>query len=71
METQNRMRSMTGEELRKLRTDAGLTQAELARQLGYTVKGEPNKSQISRFECGYVKINQRIAAAIQHVLTNA
>lgn len=56
---------MTGEELRQLRTQAGMTQAELAKRMGYLVKGEPNRAAISRFENGYDKINQRIEALLR------
>lgn len=55
---------MTGEELKKLRSGAGVTQMELAKFLGYKVNGEPNRSMIARMENGYAVINERVAMLI-------
>tara|TARA_R100001510_G_C7610120_1_gene173946 strand:- start:495 stop:689 length:195 start_codon:yes stop_codon:yes gene_type:complete len=55
---------MSGEELKDLRAKHQVSQQELAIFLGYTVKGQPNRSQIARFENGYAKINPRIAMLI-------
>lgn len=60
---------MTGIELRRLREKADMSQKDLALLLGYTVKGEPNRSQISRFENGHAKINQRVEAALMFYLS--
>ena len=56
---------MTGSELKQMRDKAGMTQSQLASLLGYMVKGEPNKSQIARFENNHQRINPRIEAAIR------
>ena len=52
---------LSGDDLKDLRTKHGVTQVELAEFLQYTVNGEPNRSQIARFENGYAKINPRIS----------
>jgi transcriptional regulator with XRE-family HTH domain len=59
---------MTGQELRELRSDAGMTQRQVAELVGYTTKGEPNKSMIARFENGHAKINPRVEAALRFAL---
>lgn len=56
---------MTGQELRQLRLDAGMTQKQVAELMGYTSKGEPNKSMIARLENGYANINPRVEAALR------
>ena len=56
---------MEGKELKMLRIKAGMTQSDLAKLLGYTSKGEPNRSQIARFENGHAPINPRIEAALR------
>lgn len=56
---------MTGQELKQLRLDAGMTQKQVAELMGYTSKGEPNKSMIARLENGYAKINPRVEAALR------
>ncbi len=57
---------MSGSELREKRVGAGVTQLELAKYLGYTINGEPNRSMIARFENGHAKINPRIAMLIEN-----
>lgn len=56
---------MDGQELQQKRKEAGVTQLELAKYLGYTINGEPNRSMIARFENGHAKINPRIAMLIE------
>ncbi len=55
---------MTGEELKKLRMESGKTQNDLAKFLGYTVNGIPNRSMVARWEGGFAKINARVAMLI-------
>ncbi len=55
---------MNGFELKKLRTEAGMTQAELAEGLGYFSKGKPNRSIVARWENNHQAINSRIEKAI-------
>lgn len=55
---------MNGLELKKLRTEAGMTQAELAEGLGYFSKGKPNRSIVARWENNHQSINSRIEKAI-------
>jgi len=55
---------MKGSDLKSLRTRLGLSQAEVARICGYFSAGEPNRSQISRYENNYQKINGRLKDAI-------
>tara|TARA_R100000657_G_C4554040_1_gene25610 strand:- start:250 stop:489 length:240 start_codon:yes stop_codon:yes gene_type:complete len=57
--------SMSAQELKKLRQDAGVTQTELAAHLGYFTGGEPNRSVISRWESGKTNINPRISMLLQ------
>ena len=52
---------MTPKRLASLREVYGVTQAEVASYLGYTIKGIPNRSMISRFEKGHASINPRIS----------
>ena len=59
-------RIMTGQELKQLRNQYGVTQVELAQYLGYTSKGEPNRSMIARFENNHAVINPRISNLIQN-----
>tara|TARA_R100001443_G_scaffold56141_1_gene67198 strand:- start:51 stop:233 length:183 start_codon:yes stop_codon:yes gene_type:complete len=59
---------MTGEELKKLRVDKGMSQGRLAELLGYYSKGVPNRSMIARFENGHASINIRIANLIRIIL---
>lgn len=56
---------MTGAELQSLRAKHGVSQTELAKFLGYTVKGKPNRSMIARFECNFAPINPRIAMLLE------
>src|SRR5439155_23665760 len=53
---------MTGDELRRLREAAGLTQAELAERLGTTV------TSVSRWETGQRRIAEPIARFVRLVL---
>lgn len=55
---------MNGVELKKLRTEAGMTQSELAEGLGYFSKGKPNRSIVARWENNHQSINSRIEKAI-------
>ena len=59
---------MTGQELKELRNDAGMTQRQVAELVGYTSKGQPNKSMIARLENGYAKINPRVEAVLRFAL---
>lgn len=52
---------MTGKELQQLRAKHGVSQTDLAKYLGYTVKGKPNRSMIARFENDFAPINMRVA----------
>jgi len=61
---------MEGTELQQKRKEAGVTQLELAKYLGYTINGEPNRSMIARFENGHAKINPRIAMLIDSFFKN-
>ena len=56
---------MDGQELQQKRKEAGVTQLELAKYLGYTINGEPNRSMIARFENGHAKINPRITMLME------
>jgi transcriptional regulator with XRE-family HTH domain len=51
-------------ELRALRLDAGLTQRELARKLGMTIRS------LSRYETGARKITRVLAIAVRCVATH-
>ncbi len=62
---------MTGEELKELRLKSGMTQKQVAELMGYTSKGEPNKSMIARLENGYAKINPRVEVALRTYLDNS
>ena len=55
---------MTGQELQNLRARHGVSQTDVAKFLGYEVKGKPNRSMIARFEGDFANINPRIAMAI-------
>lgn len=61
---------MDGKELQQKRKEAGVTQLELAKYLGYTINGQPNRSMIARFENGHAKINSRIAMLIENFFGN-
>ena len=61
---------MDGKELQQKRKEAGVTQLELAKYLGYTINGEPNRSMIARFENGHAKIYSRIAMLIENFFGN-
>jgi transcriptional regulator with XRE-family HTH domain len=45
-----------------------MSQKQVAQELGYTINGEPNKSQIARLEGGYAPINKRLELAIRYIL---
>lgn len=62
------MNQMTGQELRELRLKSGMTQKQVAELMGYTSKGEPNKSMIARLENGHAQINPRVEAALRMYL---
>jgi len=51
---------MTGKELQILRAKSGASQTDLAKYLGYMVKGKPNRSMIARFENDFAPINTRV-----------
>lgn len=53
---------MTGAECRKLRTDAGLTQAELAQRIGL---GKSGYITVSRWENGHRRIPEPTARLIR------
>ena len=57
---------MNGVELKKLRTEAGMTQSELAEGLGYFSKGKPNRSIVARWENNHQSINSRIEGWMWH-----
>jgi len=59
-------RIMTGDELKKLRSEYDVTQSELASYLGYISNGKPNRSMIARFENNHAVINPRISRLIQN-----
>lgn len=60
---------MTGDELKKSRLSAGLTQEMLAYKLGYVDKsGKGNRSQIARYERGHQKINKRLEISANSIL---
>lgn len=59
---------MNGSDLRQMRQKAGMTQKQVAELMGYTSKGEPNKSMIARLENGHAKINPRVEAALRMYL---
>ena len=52
---------MTGRKLKELRLLHGVSQTQVAQFLGYTVKGKPNRSMISRFENEYAPMNPRVS----------
>lgn len=52
---------MTPKRLQALREVHGVSQSEVAKFLGYSVNGKPNRSMIARFENGHAKINPRIS----------
>ncbi len=60
------MQKMTGQDLKNLRKEYGVTQLEVAEYLGYVVNGVPNRSMIARFENNYAVINPRIAKLIEN-----
>tara|TARA_R110000868_G_scaffold127531_3_gene335328 strand:+ start:2627 stop:2830 length:204 start_codon:yes stop_codon:yes gene_type:complete len=53
--------NMTGQKLKELRELHGVSQTDVADFLGYTVRGKPNRSMISRFENEYAPINSRVS----------
>lgn len=53
--------SMTGQKLKELRELHNVSQSDVAAFLGYTTKGKPNRSMISRYENGFTNINPRIS----------
>lgn len=59
---------MNGSDLRQMRQKAGMTQKQVAELMGYTSKGEPNKSMIARLENGHAQINPRVEAALRMYL---
>ncbi len=52
---------MTPKRLQALREVHGVSQSDVAKFLGYSVNGKPNRSMIARFENGHAKINPRIS----------
>lgn len=52
---------LTGKQLQKLRASCGVSQTDVARFLGYTVKGKPNRSMVARFENEHAQINSRVS----------
>lgn len=61
---------MTGAKLKRLRQNNGLTQKDIARFLEYTIEGQPNRSQISKFENGHTQINARIGKLLDIYFEN-
>lgn len=61
---------MKSEELKKLRKEYNVSQTDVARFLGYTVNGKPNRSMIARYENNYAKINPRIGLLLKHYFLN-
>jgi transcriptional regulator with XRE-family HTH domain len=59
---------MKGKELKEMRLAKKMSQKQVAQELGYTINGEPNKSQIARLEGGYAPINKRLELAIRYIL---
>tara|TARA_B100001769_G_C21798935_1_gene435059 strand:- start:47 stop:388 length:342 start_codon:yes stop_codon:yes gene_type:complete len=62
-----RKQMMNGTYLKKLRTEAGLSQRQMAEKLGYMAKGKPNRSHIARIENGHQKITERLVLAVKYV----
>ena len=58
---------MTGDELRKIREDLGMTQREFAKLIGYSWD-DSGSSHISRLETGQVKITDQAERAIKWAL---
>jgi len=52
---------LTGKELQRLRASCGVSQTDVAKYLGYTVKGKPNRSMVARFENEHAQINSRVS----------
>ena len=52
--------------LKQLRAKHSVTQSDLAKYLGYTVNGLPNRSMIARFENGHAPINPRIGLLLEN-----
>ena len=52
---------LTGKELQRLRASSGVSQTAVAKYLGYTVKGKPNRSMVARFENEHAQINPRVS----------
>ena len=57
---------MEAQELKQLRAKYNVTQSDLAKYLGYTVNGLPNRSMIARFENGHAPINPRIGLLLEN-----
>jgi|TARA_R100000084_G_C4577538_1_gene112223 transcriptional regulator with XRE-family HTH domain len=59
---------MNGEQLKELRLKNNMTQKDVAKKLGYFLdNGEPNRSQIARFENDHAPINKRVELAIRYI----
>ena len=56
---------MEAQELKQLRAKYNVTQSDLAKYLGYTVNGLPNRSMIARVENGHAPINPRIGLLLE------
>ena len=61
---------MDGTKLQRLREKHGVSQTDVAKYLGYEVKGKPNRSMIARFENGYSNITPRIQMLLQNYFHN-
>ena len=56
---------LTGEQVKHMRLEAGVSQSQLADFLGYFTKGEPNRSMITLIEQGKFKMNRRLDTSIK------
>ena len=61
---------MTPKRLASLREVYGKTQEDVAKFLGYSINGKPNRSMISRFEKGHASINPRISMLLNAYFDN-